>query len=134
MPNSKRSLTASSKANGFLKVPNQNKATITSLYSGIIQSLPVMPGSTVGKGQTIATIANPQLIPMQEEFLILAPKIELAEAESKRQLELTNGNAGALKNLQAAEAELKKPRIRRASLNSNLSSWASARQIWSPGI
>lgn len=116
----RKSLTASLKANGFLKVPNQNKATVTSLYGGIIRSLNVMPGSIVGKGQTIATIVNPQLIPMQEEFLSLAPKIELAETEQKRQQELTGGNAGALKNLQAAEAELKGLRIRRSSLEQQL--------------
>lgn len=115
-----KSLTAGFKANGFLKVPNQNKAAITSFYEGIVQNLPVMPGSAVGKGQAIAVITNPQLIPMQEEFLTLASRIELAEAEYKRQQELTNGNAGALKNLQAAEAELKSLRIRRASLEQQL--------------
>lgn len=115
-----KSLTSSLKANGFLKVPNQNKATITSLYGGIIKSLSIMPGSTVGKGQTIAVIINPQLIPMQEEFLNLAPKIELAETEFKRQQDLTGGNAGALKNLQTADAELKSLRIRRSSLEQQL--------------
>jgi cobalt-zinc-cadmium efflux system membrane fusion protein len=116
----RKSLTSSLKANGFLKVPNQNKATITSLYGGIIKSLSVMPGSIVSKGQTIAVILNPQLIPMQEEFLNLAPKIELAETEFKRQQELTSGNAGALKNLQTVDAELKSLRIRRSSLGQQL--------------
>ena len=115
-----KGLASSLKANGFLKVPNQNKATVTSLFAGVVKSLDVMPGSTIGKGQTIATITNPQLIPMQEEYLSLGPKIELAEAEEKRQQELTSGNAGALKNLQAATAELKGLRIRRSSLEQQL--------------
>lgn len=116
----RKSLTSSLKANGFLKVPNQNKATITSLYSGVVRNLNVMPGSIVDKGQTIATISNPQWIQTQEDFLSLEPKIELAEAEYKRQQELTGGNAGAFKNLQASEAELKALRIRRASLEKQL--------------
>lgn len=116
----RKSLTSTLKANGFLKVPNQNKATITSLYGGIIRTLNVMPGSTVVKGQTIAVILNPQLIPMQEEFLDLSPKIELAESELKRQQELTSGNAGALKNLQVVQAELKSLHIRRSSLDQQL--------------
>lgn len=116
----RKGLTSSLKASGILKVPNQNKATVTSLYTGVVRSLNVMPGSTVVKGQAIATIVNPQFIAMQEEFLSLVPKIELAEAEQKRQQELTNGNAGALKNLQSAEAELKGLRIRHSSLEQQL--------------
>jgi RND family efflux transporter MFP subunit len=115
-----KNLTTSAKANGFLKVPNQNKATITSLYAGTIKSINIMPGSTVSRGQTIATIVNAQFIPMQEEYLSLAPKIVLAEETLKRQEELTSGNAGALKNLQAAEAELKSLQIRHASITQQL--------------
>jgi membrane fusion protein, heavy metal efflux system len=116
----RKNLTSGIKANGFLKVPNQNKATVTSLYSGVVQSIKVMPGSTVAKGQVVATLSNPQWIPVQEEFLGLSPKIELAEAEFNRQKALSEGNAGALKNLQAADAELKALRIRRSSLEQQL--------------
>ncbi len=115
-----KNLTSSIKASGFLKVPNQNKATVTSLYSGVVKDLHVMSGSTVSKGQVIATIVNPQFIQIQEEFLGLAPRIELAESEYKRQQELGAGNAGALKNLQTAESELKALRIRSASLERQL--------------
>src|ERR1043165_6712644 len=44
-------LTASLKTNGVLKVPNQNRASINSVYSGVIKSLLVQPGNTVSKGQ-----------------------------------------------------------------------------------
>ncbi len=57
-----KQLTSSLKANGILKVPNENKATVTSLYGGAITSIKVQPGSYVRKGQGIATIANPQFI------------------------------------------------------------------------
>ena len=50
-----KQLTASLKTNGVLKVPNQNKASINSVYSGVIKSLLVQPGNTVSKGQVIAT-------------------------------------------------------------------------------
>lgn len=102
-----KQLTASVKANGVLKVPNQNKASINSIYSGIIKSLLVQPGSYVSRGQTIATIANPDFIRAQSEYLSINAKISLAELEVKRQRELNAGNAGALKNLQAAETELR---------------------------
>ena len=53
-----KQLTASLKANGALRVPNQNKATVNSIYSGIIKSILAQPGNTVRKGQTIATVAK----------------------------------------------------------------------------
>lgn len=101
-----KQLTASIKANGVLKVPNQNKASVNSVYSGVIKTLLVQPGTYVTKGQTIATIANPDFIKLQSEYLNVTSKISLAELEVKRQKELNAGNAGALKNLQSAETEL----------------------------
>ncbi|MES2431688.1 MAG: efflux RND transporter periplasmic adaptor subunit [Bacteroidota bacterium] len=102
-----KQLTAAVKANGVLKVPNQNKASVNSIYSGVIKSLLVQPGNYVSKGQTIATIGNPEFIQAQSEYLNINAKISLAELEVKRQKELNAGNAGALKNLQSAETELR---------------------------
>ncbi len=102
-----KQLTASLKTNGVLQVPNQNKASVNSLYSGVIKSLLIQPGNYVRKGQTIATIANPDFIQAQSEYLSVNSKIVLAELELKRQRDLNAGNAGALKNLQAAETELR---------------------------
>jgi membrane fusion protein, heavy metal efflux system len=110
-----KQLTASVKANGVLKVPNQNKAAVNSIYSGVIKSLLVQPGSYVSKGQTIASIANPEFIQAQSEYLNLNPRISLAELEVKRQRELNAGNAGALKNLQSAETQLRTLRTAKAT-------------------
>lgn len=115
-----KQLTASLKTNGVLKVPNQNKASINSVYSGVIKSLLVQPGNTVSKGQTIATIANPEFIQVQSEYLSINSKIVLAEQEYNRQKELNAGNAGALKNLQAAESNLKALHTSKSSLQQQI--------------
>lgn len=115
-----KQLTASLKANGVLRVPNQNKAQINSVYPGVIKTLLVQPGNTVTKGQVIATVGNPQFIITQEEYLSLTPKITLAQQEVTRQQELIQGNAGALKNLQAAESNLRTMQTRKASLEEQL--------------
>ncbi len=115
-----KQLTASLKTNGVLKVPNQNKASINSVYGGVIKSLLVQPGNTVSRGQTIATISNPDFIQVQSEYLSINSRIVLAEQEYNRQKELNAGNAGALKNLQAADAELKSLRTRRSSLQQQI--------------
>lgn len=115
-----KQLTAAVKANGVLKVPNQNKASVNSIYSGVIKSLLVQPGSHVSKGQTIATVANPEFIQAQSQYLSVSGKIAFAELEVKRQKELNEGNAGALKNLQSAETELRSLRTLRSTLAQQL--------------
>ena len=111
-----KNLTASIKANGALRVPNNNKANATSLYGGVVKSLKVQLGDYVRKGQVIATIENPQFIQLQEEYLTIGSKITLADQELRRQRELQEGNAGALKNLQSATADMNALRARKASL------------------
>ena len=115
-----KQLTASLKTNGVLQVPNQNKASVNSLYSGVIKSLLIQPGNYVRKGQTIATIANPDFIQAQSEYLSVNSKIVLAELEVKRQRDLNAGNAGALKNLQAAETELGTLRTLKSTLEQQI--------------
>jgi cobalt-zinc-cadmium efflux system membrane fusion protein len=111
-----KELTSSLKTNGVLRVPNQNKASVNSVYSGVVKSLLVQPGSRVSRGQTIATISNPEFIEAQSEYLGVNNKIAMAELEVKRQKELNEGNAGSLKNLQAAETELRSLRNIRSRL------------------
>jgi len=116
----KKQLTASLKANGILKVPNQNRATATALMGGVIKSINIQTGSSISKGQTIATISNTSFITMQEEFLSTASKLSLAETEYKRQQDLSAGNATALKTLQTAESEAKTLRAKKSSLQKQL--------------
>ncbi len=111
-----RNLTEVIKANGILRVPNNNRANATSLYGGVIKSLNVQLGDYVRKGQVIATIVNPQFIGLQEEYLALASRMTLAGQELQRQQELNEGNAGARKNLQAATAAISSLQVRKASL------------------
>ncbi len=116
----KKQLAASIKANGILKAPNQNKANITSPISGIVKSISVQAGSAVAKGQIIATIASVPLIAMQEEYLSIASKLDLARIEYKRQSELQQGDANALKIMQQAEAEMKALLAQSVSLQKQL--------------
>lgn len=115
-----KELTSTLKANGALRVPNNNKANATSLYGGVVKSINVQLGDFVKKGQIIATITNPQFIQLQEEYLSTSSKIVFAEQELARQKELNAGNAGAMKNYQNADAELKSIRTRRASLQQQI--------------
>ena len=115
-----KELTSTIKANGALRVPNNNKATITSMYGGIIRTLNVQIGDFVRKGQVIASISNPEYIQLQEQYLTVKSRIAFAEQEYRRQKELFDNDAGAKKNLQSSDAELKTLRTQRSSLQRQL--------------
>ncbi|GAB1396966.1 MAG TPA: efflux RND transporter periplasmic adaptor subunit [Saprospiraceae bacterium] len=116
----KKQLTASLKANGLLRVPNNNRATVSSLFSGVIKSILVQTGKNVTKGQVIATLTNTSLINMQEEYLSITAKLELAQLEYERQQAMKENNASALKTFQQAATELKTLKARKASLKTQL--------------
>ncbi len=116
----KKQLTASLKANGLLRVPNNNKASATALFGGVIKTILVQTGNSVSKGQVLATISNTSFITMQEEYLSTLAKAELAQLEFERQKTLKEGNANALKSFQQADAELKALKAKQASLKSQL--------------
>ncbi|MHB1278795.1 MAG: efflux RND transporter periplasmic adaptor subunit [Bacteroidia bacterium] len=116
----KKQLTASLRANGLLKVPNQNKATATALMGGVIRSILVQPGNKVVKGQVLATLTNTSFVSMQEEFLSVSYRLDYAELEYNRQKELNSGNAGSLKVLQQAETERNTLKSKKAGLQKQL--------------
>ncbi len=116
----KKQLTASLKANGILKVPNQNRATITAMAGGIIKSILVQPGNSILKGQIIATLSGTAFIAMQEEYISVYSQLQLSEVEFNRQKELSEGNASAQKTFQKAEVDLKLLRVRKESLQKQL--------------
>lgn len=111
-----KNLTTSIRASGTLSVPNQNKALITSVNSGVLKTLLIHPGSFVRKGQAVATILNPDVAGLQQELQTTNAQISLAEIELKRQKELVEGNAAPLKNVQRVQTELATLRAKRHAL------------------
>lgn len=116
-----KNLKTSIKANGMLSVPNENKAFITSVNSGVIRTLLIRPGGYVKKGQVVATIVNPDVANLQQGLQTVNAQISLAEIEYKRQRELVAGDAAPLKNVQRIQTELATLRVSRNSLQKQLS-------------
>jgi cobalt-zinc-cadmium efflux system membrane fusion protein len=115
-----KQLTSTLKMNGVLRVPNNHKGNATALFGGVIRTLNVEFGDFVRKGQVIATIANPQYIQLQEEFLNIQHQITLAQQELQRQKELNDGNAGTQRNLQNATSSLNTLLTRKSSLHEQI--------------
>lgn len=125
-----KELSATIRANGSLKVPKTHKGYVTTLYGGSIVKIHTTPGQYVRKGQIIATLANPEFVQLQEEYLSTRSKLSYAQEEFTRQQSLSSTGAGATKNLQLAQAELSALRARQASLEQRLQlAGVSPRQI-----
>jgi len=115
-----KNLKNSIKANGLLSVPNQNKAFVTSVNSGVIKTLLIQPGDFVRKGQKVATIVNPDVAGLQQQLQTINAQISLNEIEYNRQKELVAGNAAPLKNVQRVQSELATLKATRNSLQKQL--------------
>jgi membrane fusion protein, heavy metal efflux system len=115
-----KNLKNSIKANGVLSVPNQNKAFVTSVNSGVIKTLLIQPGDFVRKGQVVATIVNPDVAGLQQQLQTVNAQISLNEIEYNRQKELVEGNAAPLKNVQRVQTELATLKATRNSLEKQL--------------
>ncbi|MDO4707858.1 MAG: efflux RND transporter periplasmic adaptor subunit [Porphyromonadaceae bacterium] len=116
----RKELSATIRANGSLKVPQTHKGYVTTLYGGSIQKLYTTPGQFVRKGQLIATLANPEFVRLQEDYLTTSSRLLYALQEADRQQTLVASEAGARKQLQLAESELSSLKARRASLEYQL--------------
>ncbi|MBC8047907.1 MAG: efflux RND transporter periplasmic adaptor subunit, partial [Fimbriimonadaceae bacterium] len=90
-----RNLTGTIKTTGFLKVPPQNKADITSLIGGTVQNILVQEGDYVRKGETLITIVNPEFIKMQESYITAQSELLYAESDLNRQKQLSENNVSA---------------------------------------
>jgi membrane fusion protein, heavy metal efflux system len=108
------------KSTGFLKVPPQNKANITSVLGGTVQSILVQEGDKVTKGQTVVTLANPEFIKMQEEYLDAQSQLVYAETDYNRQKELSAMNVTARKTFQQSTSNLNSLKAKVNSLKQQL--------------
>lgn len=119
-----RNISSVVKANGMLTVPPQNLVSVSSPIEGFVQLTNLMPGSHVGKGQLLATIRNPDLIQMQQDYLQTQQEnadnrsqLEYLEAEYERQQALAKENVNAGKTLQQAKAQYESMKARIEGLN-----------------
>ncbi|HUM46329.1 MAG TPA: efflux RND transporter periplasmic adaptor subunit [Chitinophagales bacterium] len=100
-----KNLSATLKTTGFLKVPPQNKASITSSTGGTVQHILVREGDYVQKGQTLLTIMNPQFVKMQQEYLDAQSQLVFTEADYQRQKGLNEKNVSSQKVFQQVTAD-----------------------------
>ncbi len=91
------------KVNGVLDVPPQQKVSISVPLGGFLKDTPLLQGSSVKKGQVIATIENLDFIQLEQDYIDARGQLEFAEADYQRQQDLAKENVNAQKTLQQAK-------------------------------
>jgi membrane fusion protein, heavy metal efflux system len=115
-----KNISAVLKVNGTIDVPPQNIVSVSVPLGGYLRSTRLLPGMHVSKGQSIATLEDPQYIQLQQDYLTAKAKLVYAEQEYNRQKELNQSKASSDKVLQQAQAELTSQNIMVRSLAEKL--------------
>lgn len=101
---SQLNLGASLKVNGQLELPPQNMASVSAIIGGRVQSVAVVEGDFVKKGQVIATLNNPEIISMQRAYLAAKSNLTYLEKDYGRKKELEKDGITSARAFQEAEA------------------------------
>ncbi|MCY7350499.1 MAG: efflux RND transporter periplasmic adaptor subunit [Cytophagaceae bacterium] len=97
-------------ANGMVDVPAQQMASVSLPISGYVRTLRKLPGSSVGKGETLAMLESMEYIQMQQDYLQARSRLTFQQEELTRQNTLNEENVGARRRLQQAQADFESTR------------------------
>ena len=92
------------KVNGQLELPPQNRASVSAIIGGRVQSVAVIEGDYVKKGQVLAQLNNPEFITIQREYLSAKNNIVFLEKDYQRKKTLLKDGITSAKSFQQAEA------------------------------
>ncbi|MDE3183151.1 MAG: efflux RND transporter periplasmic adaptor subunit [Bacteroidota bacterium] len=98
----KKNLTNLVKANGFIILPPQQKANVSTFIGGVVKSVNVIAGNQVKKGQILALLESTEYIQLQEDYLKAKSNLVFLEKDYARQKEMLSANATSEKMVQQA--------------------------------
>ena len=107
-------------ATGSIHVPEKSKAVVSTLMSGTVGAVNLLEGQWVSKGQKLFTVINPELINLQEEYLVANGQLEYLREDYNRQIELSKENLSTKKDLLKAKSDLNTTRSRHGALSKKL--------------
>ncbi|MEI7490808.1 MAG: efflux RND transporter periplasmic adaptor subunit [Bacteroidota bacterium] len=116
----KRNLRDVLRVNGYLHVPPQNKAQVSTFMGGVVKAVLVREGDFVHQGQALIDLAHPDFLKLQEDYLVAGSNILFSRKEYERQKELAKDNIASQKAFQEAEAKYEGEKARLASLEDQL--------------
>ncbi len=101
----KRSINSELKVNGQVDVPPQNIVSVSFAMGGYLKHTRLMPGMHIRKGEVIATMEDPALIQLQQDYLVAVSALTYLEKDFERQKLLNENKVNADKVYQRAASE-----------------------------
>jgi cobalt-zinc-cadmium efflux system membrane fusion protein len=108
-------------ANGYTELPPQNQADVSVHLQGVVQSINVIEGQFVKKGQLLATIESPEFAKLQEAYLTSKSNLEYLTLEYDRQKTLSDENVNSKKVYQRTKSDFEIEKAKFNSLQKQLS-------------
>lgn len=97
--------------NGTIDVPPQNLASVSAPSGGYVHFIRHMPGMHVDKGETLAVLEDPQIVQLQQDYLLAKSNLGYAQKDYARQSELNQSKAASDKAMQLAQTEAQNQNI-----------------------
>lgn len=91
---------------GFITVPEKGMATASSLISGQVGNVKWRKGEWVSRGQVLFTVSNPELIDLQERYLVARDQISYLKENYDREQKLYEENLTTKNTMLKAKADL----------------------------
>jgi len=108
------------KANGMLELPPQKKADISALVAGQVSEINVIEGDRVQAGQVLATIEDPGIIDMQQQFIEASEQREYLQQDYERKKRLFDEGVGSAREFQESASRYRSNEARISGLRSKL--------------
>jgi membrane fusion protein, heavy metal efflux system len=99
------------KVNGQVDVPPQNIVSVSFPLGGYLKNTKLLPGMHVNRGEVIATMEDPALVQLQQDYLIAVARLQYLEKEFERQKLLNESQVNADKVYQQAQADFTSQRV-----------------------
>lgn len=110
---------------GQVDVPPQGMARVSAPSGGYVKVSNFMPGNFVSKGQTLAILENPELVQLQQDYLLAKSNLQYAKQDYSRQKDLNANKASSDKVTQKAFNE---------SQNQNIMMKGMAQKLTAVGV
>ena len=98
-------ISAKIKLSGMVDVPPQNLASVSAPSGGYVKYTRFMPGMHVSKGETLAILEDPQIVQLQQDYLLAKSNLGYAQKDYSRQKDLNKSKASSDKVMQQAQTE-----------------------------
>ena len=98
-------ISAKIKLSGMVDVPPQNLASVSAPSGGYVKYTKFMPGMHVSKGETLAVLEDPQIVQLQQDYLLAKSNLGYAQKDYSRQSDLNKSKAASDKVMQQAQKE-----------------------------